>query len=84
MLFFALSTYSFQKWDILVNKKDIDILSTQNDLFFDYNDRFTYQNGFNFAVAFTDFGNNPEPILDPSYGSLVFNHYYWGEKDKDN
>ena len=42
LLFLAMTMYAYQKWDILANKKDVDILSTQNDLFFDYNDKFTY------------------------------------------
>ena len=30
------------------------------------------------AVAFTAYDSNPEPILDPTYGELVFNHFMWG------
>lgn len=34
--------------------------------------RFTVENGFNLAVAFTAFDNEPDPILDKSYGEVVF------------
>ena len=30
------------------------------------------------AVAFTEFNNNEEWELDPSYGTLVFNSFEWG------
>ena len=34
-------------------------------------------------MAFSDYSSDLEPILDPSYGSLVFNHYYWGQINED-
>ena len=37
-------------------------------------------NGFNVAAAFTAYDNESENILDPSYGELVFNHYWWGSE----
>ena len=46
---------------------------------YDYN--FSHDLGFNLAIAFTDFDNNLEPILDKSYGQLVFNAYEWGNDD---
>jgi hypothetical protein len=36
------------------------------------------KDGFNIAAGFTAYDGSPEPILDPSYGELVFNHYRWG------
>ena len=30
------------------------------------------------AAAFTAYDSETENILDPSYGELVFNHYFWG------
>lgn len=50
-------------------------------MFYTYNDKFTEKQGFNFAVAFSAYDDNPEPILDPEYGELVFNHYYWGVQE---
>ena len=41
---------------------------------------FDYSQKFNIAVAFTAYDSNPEPILDPTYGELIFNHFEWGPK----
>ena len=70
--------YSFQKAEILISKKDVDILSTINDDTYTSEDVFSYKNGFNVAVAFTSFNSEREWELDPTYGSLVFNHFSWG------
>ena len=40
--------------------------------------KFTIENGFNLAVAFTAYDNEPEPIIDKSYGEVVFMHHEWG------
>lgn len=56
--------------DVLINKKDVDVLSTLNDLHFTPDDIFNYSNGLNIAVAFTAYDSNPEPILDPTYGTI--------------
>ena len=75
--------YSYQKADILISKKDVDILSTINDDTYTSDDVFTNKNGFNVAVAFTEFNSNTEWELDPTYGSLVFNHFSWGVNETD-
>ena len=36
------------------------------------------EQGFNAAVAFTDWDSETEPILDPSIGELYFNALEWG------
>lgn len=41
-------------------------------------DIFTYENGLNFAMAFTAYDGETEPFDDPTIGQLVFNHYKWG------
>ena len=64
--------------DVLINKKDVDILSTVNDAFFDSEHIFDAKKGFAFAAAFTAYDGNPEPILKPEYGELVFTHFGWG------
>ena len=70
--------YALVKADVLVNSKDVNVLSTINDMFFTPDDEFTYENGFNISVGFTAYDSNPEPILDPTIGEVVFNHYRWG------
>ncbi len=62
-----------------MGKKDVNILTTINDMFFTPDYVFSYEtNGFNFAAGFTAYDSNPEPTLDPTYGSLLFYHYRWG------
>ena len=70
--------YAFFKADILINAKDVSVLSTINDMYFSPDDAFTYDKGFNIAVGFTAYDSNPEPILDPTIGEVVFNHLRWG------
>ena len=67
--------------DVMISKKDVDILSTIKTSFFDEKDEFGYKNGFNIAAAFTAYNNEYEWTLDPSYGNLIFNSYSWGERD---
>ena len=74
--------YAVQKFDVIISKKDVDILSSMRDSWFDENFKFTYNKGLNIAVAFTAFDNEREWMLDPSYGSLIINSYTWGV-DKD-
>ena len=71
-------SYTYQKIDVLENKKDIDILATTTQAHFSSDYIFDKDRGFNIAAAFTAYDSNPEPIDDPRYGELVFNHYYWG------
>ena len=78
MIFTLTVLYAYQKMDVLIAKKDVDVLSATKQLVFNENDKFTYDNGFNVAVAFTSFNNNEEWELDPAYGTLVFNSFEWG------
>ena len=38
-------------------------------------------NKFNIAAAFIEFDSETEEILDPKYGKLVFQSYYWGVQE---
>lgn len=79
LLILAVSVlYTVQKSFVLIERKDVDVLSTTLDSFFDENYVFNYQNGFNVAVAFSGFTNEAEYELDPSYGKLTFNAFQWG------
>ena len=73
-----MAVFFYLKLDVLINKKDVNILSTVNRLFYTDEDEFTFQNGFNIAVAFTAYDNEEEWILDPKYGTLRFLEYSWG------
>ena len=78
LLFIFVSFYAAQKVDILINKKDVDVLSVVNKNFYDSKYIFDYSKGFNVAVAFTASDNQSEYILDPTYGRLVFEKVSWG------
>lgn len=70
--------YTYQKLDVFLAKKDVDILSTINDLHWTDDDIFSYENGLNIAVAFTAYDSEEKWILDETYGELIFNSYSWG------
>ena len=71
--------YTYMKVDVLIMKKDVDIMSTTminsipNDFVVSHDSI-----DLNLAIAFTKFDSEPNPILDKSYGRLVFNVYEWG------
>ena len=46
--------------------------------FFTEFDEFGYDQGMNFAVAFTAYNNVREPILDPEYGYIYARANQWG------
>ena len=78
LLLILVILYCIQKADVLISKKDVDILSTINDGAFSPDDIFDYSKGFAFAAAFTAYDSETENILFPEYGSLVYTHYSWG------
>ena len=78
LIFLMTLLYTVQKFEVLIAKKDVDVLSAKKDLVLSSEDEFSYQNGFNIAVAFTEFNSNQEWELDPKYGTLVINSYSWG------
>ena len=45
-------------------------------------DIISQEQGFNAAVAFTDWSDDTEPILDPSIGELYFTALEWGLDDQ--
>lgn len=78
VLMATMGLFAYQKADVLVLKKDVDILSTINDMAFDPDYVFNYEMGFNIAMAFTAYDSNPEEILVPEIGEIKFNHFSWG------
>ena len=78
MIFCVTMLYTSQKLEILINKKDVDILSAKKGLVFTDDHIFDNSKGFNIAAAFTEYNSNTEWELLPEYGSLVINSYQWG------
>ena len=72
MLTILILSYAYQKMDVLIERKDIDVLSTTNEMYFPDDDEFSAKNGLRVAVAFTSFGLAETWELDPTYVSLAF------------
>ena len=44
-------------------------------------DTFSHENGFNVAIALTNWDDNTESILDPTFGDFEINSYEWGVRE---
>lgn len=76
---FMILVFSFQKVEVWIMKKGVDIASATEDSAFDDDYQFSLEkDGLNFAIAFTAYDNETEPILHPEYGKLIFNSWSWG------
>ncbi len=73
-LFVTISAYFFQKLDILINKRDVDLIQVTTFNAHTYEEQFDASMGLNFAAAFIKYDGKTEPIDDPTIGELVFNH----------
>ena len=67
-----LIAYTYQKIDVWIEKKDVDIMSSIMFSYIDETQAFDSSQGLNLAIAFTAFDNEEEPILDKSIGEIVF------------
>ena len=78
ILIAIVSSFAYQKTDIWLKMKDVDILSSTHKHHFDSDYVFSSEMGLNFAVAFTKYDSETEDVLHASYGSLVFSTFEWG------
>ena len=78
ILIVVIGAYAYIKTDVMLLKKDIDIITSTHRHYFDAEYVFDYRQGLNFAFAFTGFDSEREEILDPSYGRIVFINFAWG------
>jgi len=76
-----LSGYTYQKFDVLINKKDVKVLSTEIDSAIADTDVYDTSNGIKIAVAFSAYDDNTEPILEESLGRVVFSKWHWGARE---
>ena len=74
--------YLGQKFDDLINKGGIKVLTTVKEDFFtdDYKLSLADQ-GINFAVGFSAYDGSTEPVLFPEYGDLVVVRSRWGDDE---
>ena len=78
-LFTLIGLYAFQKFEILVNKRDVNLITVTTSNALNYTDVFDSSMDFNIAAAFSAYDGGTEPIDDPTVGEVVFNHYKWGQ-----
>ena len=71
-LIIVLLSYTYQKAVIFLEKKKFDILQTTIEGYYPEEYTFTWDSGFNIAVAFTGYDNERENILDPSIADVSF------------
>ena len=72
VIFIIIAAYAYQKTDVWLTKKDIDIVSSVEHNFYAEDHVFDYNQGLNLAMAFTAYDDETEPILDKSYGEIIF------------
>ena len=84
LLFFILLLFTAQKTEILITKSSVDTLSSTNIGYYDDDYVFDHAKGLFIAVAFTAWDNEPENILHPSIGEIVFTAEEWGVDDIGN
>ena len=81
LLIVVLAGYSYQKVSIFYEKKKFDILQTSIEGHYPEEYVFSWDSGFNIAVAFTAYDNERENILDPSIGELGIYISEWGDEN---
>ena len=79
ILLLVLLTYTFQKLDVLINKKDVDLLTVAAVNALNDDAIFDATNGFGVAVALTSYSATEPVFHDPTIGEVIFNHYKWGD-----
>ena len=78
ILFTLIGLYTLQKFDVLLNSRDVNLITTTTFNAVTNTETFDSSTGFNIAVAFSAYDSETEPIDDPTVGELIFNHYKWG------
>ena len=69
------------KFETLINRRDVEILSTVNQSVYDPDYIFKGSDGLNFAIGITAYDQEEESIIDPSIGELVVNAFEWGPQE---
>ena len=79
VLMLILGAYTYQKFDVLVYMKDVDLITSVELNAFGMEDTFDSTSGFMVAVALSDYLDEDKAGIDPTIGELVFTHYKWGQ-----
>ncbi len=78
LVYIIVLLYTYLKFDVWIQKKDVDIMQTNMIGYLDADYTVDYDKVLNVAIAFTAYDNESEPILDKKFGELIFNAYEWG------
>ena len=78
-LFMVVLIYTYLRFDVFYNKQKMEILMTTEQQYLNDSFEFKTKNGFTIATMFTAYDDNPNPILDPTYGELLIRYTRWGE-----
>ena len=83
LLVILLIVYTYYKFDIMLGKKDVDIISAVKENYFKPEYTFGAKQGFNIAVAVLNpYDPSSYKQLDRSYGHVRFKKFSWGPNDK--
>ena len=72
LLYLIVGGYTLQKIEVMISKRGLETMSVVKTNFYDDSYVFDQEQGLDIAVAFTDFDNERDNILDPSIGKFVF------------
>ena len=79
LVYIVVGAYAYQKIDVWVNKKDVEIMSSILMSEFDEEEKFSFDDGFNVALALASYGGDDgKSGFDKSLGEIVFRAYEWG------
>ena len=81
LVYLVVGAYAYQKIDVWINKKDVEIMSSILMSRFSEEEKFSFNDGFNVALALASYGSDDNPGLDKSIGEIVFRAYEWGQDD---
>lgn len=84
LLFIVVLGYTAQKCEILINKRDVDIMSVTKKDYYSQHEQFSFSQGLDFAVAFTGYDDETEYLLDPSIAELIYESYEFGLDEGGN
>ena len=80
LLTVVMFAYTVQKIEVMISKKDIDILTALYDSYLDSDFDFGAKQGFNIAIKWQSLADEKE-TLDPSIGKLSFKYSEWGYQE---
>ena len=80
--FWLILMFAIPKFEVLFRIKDVDILETVRESYFQFDEELTAERDeFFIAAALTNYDSDPEITEKAEYGELKIEHYGWGNED---